>query len=561
MITGLLVPTLQRLKVSPVLGFLVAGWLIGPYGLAQFTDTLPFIDQVLITDIEGVRALSEVGIVFLLFMIGLELSFERLVAMRRLVFGLGSAQIVVSAVVIGVIASLWGNSVEASIVLGSCLALSSTAIVMQLLTEQRRFGSPVGHNSFAVLLAQDLAVVPLLFIVTLLGNNLSDSVFVSLMTAIMQAMAAVLIIVGLGRLLLRPLFAYVGQLRSPEAFMAITLLLIAVTSLTTHAAGLSAALGAFLAGILLAETEYRHEIEHMIAPFKGMLLGLFFLSIGMGIDVSAVVNNWFWTIASVFGLIGLKAAITTLLMRAFGSPWSISFESGLLLGQGGEFAFVIITLAVSLAVLPVDTAQFMLIVVSCTMLLTPLIAQVAKSVGERISQPGAGDLDSMPSELRDHIVICGYGRIGQLLAQLTEQQKLPHVALEVDTKIVSDCRRAGIAIFHADASRPGILEQVNIHTAAAFVITMDDHDAAEQVLKSARQAAPNIPIVMRARDSEHARQLVADGANEVIPEVLEAGLQMGQVLLQHIGFPAETAKGCINEQREFLTHLKPTQET
>ena len=548
-IAGLLVPALQRARISPILGFLAIGLIVGPHGLATFADDYPWLANILITDVEGARTLSEIGVIFLLFMIGLELSFDRLLAMRHLVFGLGFAQVLVSAAVIALIAWTWDNSIEASIVLGGCLALSSTAIVIQLLTEQRRFGSPVGQSSFSILLAQDLAVVPVLFIATMIGTE-SGSLVTSLGIALLEAVVAIAVILGLGRIVIRPAFAFVGRLRSPEAFLAITLLVIAITSLGTHHAGLSAALGAFLVGLLLSETEYHHEIEHTIEPFKGMMLGLFFMSVGMGIDLAAVAANPFWIFASMFGLVAIKAAIILALMRLFRFPLSTSVESGLLLGQGGEFAFVIIAVAVAEAILPEDIAQFMLIVVSGTMLLTPFIAMVARRVGAWLQDPGETQLDAQAGELDGFVVICGYGRLGRLLAEMCDAQRTPHLALELDADIVARHRAEGIAIYHADASRPGILSQLGIEEAAAFAITMDDHAAAERVLKSAREVAPNLPIVMRARDPEHARELLDMGANNVIPEVLEAGMQMGQVMLQHLSVPQEAARDIVKGTRD-----------
>ncbi len=358
---GLLIPVAKRFRISPVLGFLLIGLAIGPHGLARVAENYAWLRYLLITDVAGVRALAELGIVFLLFMIGLELSLERLWGMRRLVFGLGSAQILLTGLVIGSIAWTFGNSVEASVLLGSCLALSSTAVVMQLLIEQGRFGSTVGRGSFAVLLAQDIAVVPILFLVGTFGAHVGGSLLWELGLAVGEALLAVLLILGVGRLVVRPLFRFVGSADSPELFMAVTLLAIIATAAATHAAGLSAALGAFLAGLLLAESEYRHEIEINIEPFKGLLLGLFFMSVAMGIDLVEILTNPGWVALSVFGLFAIKSLMTTGLARLFGFSWAHATEMGLLLGQGGEFAFVVVGLALGFGLLPEPTAQFMLI--------------------------------------------------------------------------------------------------------------------------------------------------------------------------------------------------------
>ena len=345
---GLVIPLAKRFRISPVLSFLLVGLAVGPYGLARFADHYSWLSILLITDVTRVHALAELGVVFLLFMIGLELSLDRLWAMRRLVFGMGSLQVLLTAVVIGIAARQFGNSMQASIILGACLALSSTAVVMQLLAEQGRFGTPVGRGSFAVLLAQDIWVVPILFLVGALGTGSSGALGLPILLAIGKAILAVVIILGVGRIVVRPLFQLVSETRSPEPFMAMTLLVIITTAALTHAAGLSAALGAFLAGLLLAETEFRPEIEVNIEPFKGLLLGLFFVTVGMGIDLAAVMADPYHIALTVLALFAIKTALTAIIARGFGFGWAPAAEIGLLLGQGGEFAFVVIGLALGL---------------------------------------------------------------------------------------------------------------------------------------------------------------------------------------------------------------------
>ncbi len=552
---GIIIPIVKRFRISGVLGFLLVGLAVGPFGLARFADSFGWLSVVLITDPAGVRALAELGVVFLLFMIGLELSLERLWALRRLVFGMGFAQIIFTAAVIGVIAAHFGNPVEMSIVLGACLALSSTAVVMQLLTEQGRFGSPVGRGSFAVLLAQDIAVVPILLLVGALGAR-SHDLALSIGYALGAAALAVALILGIGRLVLRPLFRFASETRSPEPFMAVTLLVILATAALTHAAGLSAALGAFLAGLLLAETEYRHEIEVNIEPFKGLLLGLFFITVGMAIDLAAIAADPLMIAASVAGLFILKTVITTLIARAFGYTWGQATEMGLLLGQGGEFAFVAIGLAVSLTLFPAATAQFMLIVVSATLLLTPLVAKLARSIG------AAFEASSAPAETPElvvdavdgHAVIVGYGRTGRVIAQLLDRQKVPYVALDLDATRVSRWRTQGSPVYFGDATRPGVLERLHLPQAIALVITTDDPDAAQRVLSLARALVPTLPILVRAHDSDHAAELLTAGATAVIPEVLEAGLQLGQVLLEKMGLPTDSVRELVEAQRAASLH-------
>ncbi|MDX2314476.1 MAG: cation:proton antiporter [Gammaproteobacteria bacterium] len=549
---ALVIPIARRFQLSPVLGFLLVGLAVGPHGLARLAEQHEWLRYVLITDVAGVRALAELGVVFLLFMIGLELTLKRLWGMRRTVFGMGSAQILLCALVIGAIARGFGNSLESSVILGGCLALSSTAIVIQLLTEQGRFGTSVGRGSFAILLAQDMAVVPILFVVGSLGARGEGSLAVTLGLAVGEALLAMLIILGIGRLVVRPVFRYISSLHSPDLFMAVTLLIIITTAAATHAAGLSAALGAFLAGLLFAESEFRHEIEVNIEPFKGLLLGLFFMSVGMVIDPLEILANPLWIGLSILGLIIIKAVITAGLARLFGFGRGQAIEIGLLLGQGGEFAFVVIGLAATFALLPVATAQFMLIVVSVTMFVTPMVAQGARRLGAAIEARGqrrpSDDVD-VAADLEDHVIIVGYGRTGRLLAELLDRQHVAHVALDLDASHVAGMRAKGAPVFLGDASRAAMLEKMRLRNAAALVISADDPDAAERVLVTARRLSRDLPILVRAHDNSHAKRLIAQGATQVVPEVLEAGLQLGQVMLQHVGLPVDAAREVVVLER------------
>lgn len=559
---GLVIPVVKRLRVSPVLGFLLIGIAIGPYGLARFVEDYTWLRYLLITNTDGVRALAELGVVFLLFMIGLELSMERLWGMRRLVFGMGAAQILVTGVLIGGIAWVFGNSIQASVLLGSCLALSSTAVVIQLLIEQGRFGTTVGRGCFAVLLAQDVAVVPILFFVGIFGAHVGGSVLVELGLAFGEALVAVLLILGIGRLVIRPLLRFVGKTDSSELFMAVILLVIIATATTTHAAGLSAALGAFLAGLLLAESEYRHEIEVNVEPFKGLLLGLFFTSVGMGIDLAEIASDPGWIVLSVVGLFALKSATMALLARLYRFSWPHAVEMGMLLGQGGEFAFVVVGLALSFELLPPETAQFMLIVVGATVFLTPFVARLARDTGTALLARGQSSVDvaiEVAPDLSGHVIIVGYGRTGQLLARLLEQQQIPYIALDLDVDRVTEMRAAGVPIQVGDASRTAMLEKANLRRAAALAICSDDPGATERVLLAARRVSSDTPVVARARDTSHATSLLQMGADHVVPELLESGLQLGNVMLEAVGFPAAAARELVESHRIEASIARQTQ--
>lgn len=552
---GLVIPFAKRLRISPVLGFLLIGLVVGPYGMVRFAEQLPWIKQLAIADVSGVTALAELGVVFLLFMIGLELSINRLWQMRNLVFGLGSAQIIISAIAIGAIAMAFGNSSEAAVILGSCLALSSTAIVMQLLKEQGRFGTSVGHGSFSILLAQDIAVVPILFMVGAFGAHSDGSLISSIGLAFGQAFIAVLFILGVGRLVVRPLFRFVGSSNSPELFMAITLLTIITTAVLTHSAGLSAALGAFLAGLLLGETEFQHEIEINIEPFKGLLLGLFFMSVTMSIDLAEIANNPIWIVSSVIGLILLKTLIIIVLARLFGFRWHCAAEMGLLLSQGGEFAFVVIGMALGFDLLPKEIAQFMLIVVGVTMFITPFLARLARFTGtsleSRLQSEPTVQIDTVP-ELSGHVIIVGYGRTGQLLASILSEQTIEYVALDLDADRVAQLRNQGAPVYLGNATREAMLEKMRLRDAATLVICTDNPQASQQILSTARRMAPNLPIIVRVHDSQHAALLLAEGATQVVPEVLESGLQLAQLSLEQVGISTSAAHDLVDAKRASI---------
>jgi CPA2 family monovalent cation:H+ antiporter-2 len=553
---GIVVPVLHRWRISPVLGYLIIGGVVGPYGLGLLADQVAWLRFAVISDLAGVQALAELGVIFLLFMIGLELSLGRLWQMRRLVFGLGSLQIVISASVIGAVAWQFGNSPAASIVLGACLSLSSTAIVMQLLIDRREMASPLGRSSFSILLMQDLAVVPLLFLVGVLGAKAGGAIGLQLLLAVIKAVAVIAGIYLGGRMLLRPLYKMVARTRNAEMFMAATLLIIIGAAMITGASGLSMALGAFLAGLLLAETEFRHQIEVDIEPFKGLLLGLFFMSVGMGIDYRVVVDTFGWIVASVIGLFVIKSLITALLCVLFGLPRHTALETGLLLGQGGEFAFVVVGLAMNLGLIPPEVGQFMLIVTGLTMVVTPLVAATASRLArhlERLSgsvaRPQDDDLSSV-GELQGHVLVAGFGRVGCLLARVLDADAIPYVAIDNSVFNVAEARSVGLPVYFGDASRLELLRRANAEKASMLVLTMDDSAAIEHVVQMVRIEWPHLHVLARARDARHAAHLMDLGASEVIQETLEAGLQLAGRVLAVVGTPEDVARRRTEVQRE-----------
>ncbi|MEM8694473.1 MAG: cation:proton antiporter [Pseudomonadota bacterium] len=550
---GLVVPLVRRAGVSPVLGFLFVGLVIGPYGAGQLAGDTPILEYMVIADIEGVSRVAELGVIFLLFTIGLELSVAQLWGMRRLVFGLGAAQVTVSAIAIGVIAYLFGNSLVAATIFGLCLALSSTALVMQLLTETRRLSAPAGRSSFGILLLQDLAVVPILFFVGVAGASVEGSLALAAVWAIGEALVVIAAIFLIGRLIVRPFLQFVGGTGSREVFMAAVVLLVLATAALTAEAGLSMALGAFLAGLLFAGTEYRHQIASDIEPFKGLLLGLFFISVGMSLDVLAVWDNIGWVLLSVVGLLVLKGAIIYTLARIWRLPRDVAAETAVLMSQGGEFAFVVIAAAMSYALLDPEIAQFMLMVVIVTMFLTPLLAIAARRLGRTLRERDASlAKDDGPMEDGHPVIIGGFGRVGKMLAQLLDEQRIAYVAIDNDPELVAQERAAGASVFFGDASQPDLLEHLGIERASAFATTMDQPGSAEHVIKAVHEAWPHVPIMARARDAAHAHHLQTHGAQSAVPETVEASLELCEQVLTGIGFPDDAARTIVDERRGLL---------
>lgn len=562
-LAGILIPLLQRFKMNQVLGFLMIGIVLGPFGLARFSDTLPWLEMIAFSDDTEVQSLAELGVMFLMFLIGLELSAERLWNLRRWVFIGGSVQVIASAVLIGGIALLFGNRLEIALLLGLVFSLSSTAMVMQLLTQQRAMPTPMGQASFSMLMLQDFAVVPLLILVDLLGRQSNDNLTVVVGITLSKSIAAVLLIFFVGRRVVAPVFRYFAQQRQPEVFMALTLLVALGIAGATAAAGLSLALGAFLAGLLLAETEYRHEVEVTIEPFKGLLMGLFFMSVGMGIDLLVLAHNFFWIIASVVGLVVLKASVIVCIMRRGQLSWGKAIEGGFLLSQGGEFAFVIIGVAAATHIFSSELAQFMLMVVSISLLTTPFFAKLGQQLGTWLDQHVGVQLHttqaSLPDELSGHVVIAGFGRVGQLLADILEQQGVTYIAIEHDAHVVAKLRKLGLPVFYGNAARPELLRKMHMQHAAALLVTMDQAAAAMHAVKAARHEYPHLAIYARSRDEAHAQELRAAGASAVVPETLEAGLQLSSFALQALAVPDVEINRVLDQERELRIAHPATQ--
>lgn len=551
-ISGMVVPLLQRINISPVLGYLICGIIIGPFGVAQFSDVYPWLSYVSINELGTVQMLGELGIIALMFMIGLELSFDRLKELRRFIFGLGSAQILITALVIMAIASLFDNSLQASILLGASFALSSTAIVMKLLQEKKLFSRPIGILCFSVLLMQDLAVVPILVLASSFTGDAENSIVMALATSLLVGAVTVVVIYWLGKKVLTPLLQSISFSTTTEWLAAFIVFVVLAFSALTYFAGLSLALGAFMAGLLIGETEFKHEVEVIINPLKGLLLGIFFLSIGMMIDFTEVMRNPIMLSVSVIGIYALKASIILLLCLAFRVPGRQSAEASVYLAQPGEFALMILGVAMSTQLMPVSDAQFFLLVTVVAMMLTPLLfklAPLAGNFGHYIQGNRQNTPTSPTINGSNKVVIAGFGRIGQLIAKVLEEKCIPYIAFDHEGERVQQLKKQNFHVIYGDARKKELWHHLIGDNIEVAIIAIDDHHATKQILKSLRTQFPLLPVIVRSKNNEDLNMLYEEGANEVVAETLESSLRIAQLLMEKLGNDSEEVQRVIKKLR------------
>ncbi len=554
---GIVVPILQRLGLNTILGYLLAGIAVGPYGIVQLTDDVFGVPLTVFTisDTEGVAKIAELGVVFLLFLIGLELSAPRLWAMRRLVFGLGGLQVVLTALALTLAGHAAGLALQPAVAVGAALALSSTAIVVQLLISAGRLASPPGQVMFSILLMQDIAVVPVLLVIgSMAGGEGDTSVFMHLAKSLALAAAMITFILLAGRRVLAPILRFIGARQDRDMFTAAALLVILGTAEATSMAGLSMALGAFLAGLVFADTEFSHQLEVEIAPFKGLLLGLFFLSVGMTIDPLIVIQQPLTLLAIIVVVSVIKALIITALALLFRQPLAVAVESGLMLAQIGEFSLVGLSLAYSLGVVPSDVARLLVVSAGVAMALTTASSGLIQRFTERFATsqrehvPASAQLASAAPD--NHVIIAGFGRIGRSIGALLDARRIPYLALEMNSRAVTHARAKGLPVYFGDVRRLDVLQNAHVRTARAIILTMDSPAANADAIRLLRASGLKVPVIVRARDTSNASELYALGADEVVLEAFEASLQMGEETLVALGFPRDAAHSVIEDQRE-----------
>jgi CPA2 family monovalent cation:H+ antiporter-2 len=537
---GIVIPAFARLKISPVIGFIIVGMIVGPYGLGALAGTNPWLRSVTITDPGGIEPFAEFGIILLLFAIGLELSLRRLVAMRGAIFGVGAAEMLIGALLIGVGLWLAGEPLPSATTLGLALAMSSTALVLPI----AGMSSPVGRAAFAMLLFEDLALVPLLFV---LASARPVGALPLVLVIGLVLIAAMLIV---GRYLFPPLFAQAARTKSPELFLAVTMLVVILASLATTAAGLSPILGALVAGVVIAETDYHSEVEVVTAPFRGLGLGVFLITVGMRIDFRLLAGMWPQVIGALAAVLAVKAVVTAGLLRFSGSRSATAAETGLLMASPSETSLILIGAAAATGTIAPGTASFWQAVTALGLTVTPLLALLGRAAARRVDH-GATE-EPTEGEAKGRIVIFGFGRVGRMVADMLIAHKRPYLAVDSDVDGVRHAREAGYSVLFGDVRRPELADKLHLGHAAALVLTMDDPVLVAKLARRVRGWVPGLPIIARARDTDHAAQLYKAGVTDAVPETLEASLQLAEAVLVDVGAPMGPVIASIHEKRAQL---------
>ncbi|MEL6569195.1 MAG: cation:proton antiporter [Pseudomonadota bacterium] len=549
---GVVVPVFKALRVPAVVGFILAGLVLGPHGISQFSGHVPALNFVTIAEPDAATLFAELGVLFLLFLLGLELSFRRLWELRRAVFGAGGLQAGLSALAITGAALAFGQPLLAAITVGLALALSSTAIVMQLLQENRRAATPVGRTALAVLLFQDILVAPILIFVGFVAAGGESSLTSIIGDALAQGLLAIVAIVIIGRYVLSHVFHLAARAGGRDFLMALTLLTVVGAAVITASAGLSLALGAFLAGILLGETEFKHQTEVDLEPFKGLLLGLFFMTVGMSLDLRVIASLWQEVLIGLAGLLVLKYIVSAIACRLFAGPTHTAVETASFLAPAGEFAFVILATASAGAVIDDDTSTLVAAIAGISMVMIPALSKLGGFVGTWL-EPEAEHHPSYElnaAEQEGHVILAGFGRVGRTIADLLKPEGAEMIALDTDARRVLTARSAGWNIYFGDASRPEILEKAGLEGATLAIVTVDNADSAERMVRTLRAERADLPILARAQDTDHAARLREAGASFVIPDAIEAGLQLAGRALEGFGYASETVRDLIAAERE-----------
>ncbi|MEO8618398.1 MAG: cation:proton antiporter [Sphingomicrobium sp.] len=540
---GIVIPAFARLRINPVIGFLLVGLIAGPSGLGAFANDYSWLKPLTISDREAIEPFAELGIIMLLFGIGLELSFKRLFAMRKMVFGIGAAELVGAAGIIFIFLTLIDWPTKSALALSLALAMSSTALCLKIVGTK----TPVGRAALSMLLFEDLALVPMLFFFGTVGAQTASSL-------VQIAMSGSLVIAAIylgGRFLLPPLFAQAARAKNPELFLAVSLLVVILASGATTGVGLGPIMGALVAGLLIAETEYRNEVEIVTAPFRGLALGVFLITIGMRIDLGAILADWTSLIAALAGVIIVKVMVTALLLRlAGGERRGVAAETSVLMASPSETSLIVLGAAGAAGVLQQDTVAFWSAATAIGLMLTPLLASLGKRLGRRVDRQHLAEAEG--EDVAGRTVIFGFGRVGQMVADMLSEHGKPFVAVDHDIDGVGEARRAGYPVLFGDVSRRELVDKLGMENASAAVLTMDDPVLTARLARRLRALHPDLPIIARARDTDHAARLYKAGVTDAVPEAMEASLQLSEAVLVDIGVAMGPVIASIHEKRSEL---------
>ena len=547
---GLVIPVFTRFRITPVIGFILIGILVGPYGLGQLVYERPLLEHFTISDPEALEPFAEFGIILLLFAIGLELSFKRLWQLRKLVFGLGAMELMIGGICIAAVLAMMGQYWTGALALGFALAFSSTAIVLPISGSS----SPVGRAALSMLLFEDIMIVPIIFVLGAMAPNAQADGWEGLLQTLWQGALVIGVMMIAGRILLPRLFAQAARTKSPELFLAAALLVVIGSSLATAAVGLSPIVGALIAGLLIAETEYHGEVETIMEPFKGLALGIFLITVGMSIDLRTIWENLGIIAVAVVGVLVFKALLTGVLLRLMGARRSTAAETGILMASPSETTLIVLAAASSALLIQPGTAQFWQIVTAIGLTITPLLARLGRIVARRIEP--APELPP-EDEGEPRVIIVGAGRVGRLIAQMLDAHDKPYVAIDSDADMIESAKRKGYRATFGDAARGDALRRLGVDNALAVVLTMDEPVLAQRLVSKLRAEHPDLLIVARARDIAHASELYRAGASHAVPETLEATLQLSEAVLVDIGVAMGPVIASIHEKRdEFRARIE-----